>query len=111
MILYVSLIINIVVLVPVIFSLVAQLPWTVRAFGVMTPARNILLSTYLTFLVTSILFLLWPLEPGIITLLAIQISYKILSAFTVRTLTNPVVIANLIIAMLHTGVLVLHNMS
>lgn len=108
--LLVALWLNIVVLVPVVASLAVGAKWTVRAFGQVTPARGILMAQYLAILAASILFLLWPLEPGIITLLALQIAYKVLSAFTVRVLTNPVVISNLLIAAIQTGLLVLHSM-
>ncbi|AVG24116.1 hypothetical protein C3B54_111156 [Pontimonas salivibrio] len=108
--LLIALWLNIVVLVPVIASLAVGAKWTVRAFGQATPARGIVMAQYLAILAASILFLVWPLEPGIITLLAIQIAYKVLSAFTVRVLTNPVVISNLLIAAIQTGLLVLHSM-
>ena len=105
-----ALIVNLVVLIPVSALLVVGGRSTVSWWGQITPSRNILLAVYLSFISASVLFLLWPLEPAIITLLALQITYKILSAFTVRVLTNPVVIANLLVAAFHTAALVLHSM-
>ncbi len=101
---------NVAVLVPLIIAMVIGAKGVIRVFGQATPARAIVLAQHLAILAASILFLFWPLEPGIITLLAIQIAYKVLSAFTVRVLSNPVVIANLLIAAVHTALLVLHSM-
>ena len=105
-----ALIVNLVVLVPVSILLVAGGRFAVKWWGQVTPARNIVLAMYLSFISALILFLFWPLEPAIITLLALQITYKVLSVFTVRTLTNPVVIASLLVASFHTAALVLHSM-
>ena len=105
-----ALIVNLVVLVPVSVLLVVGGRFAVRWWGQVTPSRNIVLAQYLSFISASALFLFWPLEPAIITLLALQITYKVLSAFTVRTMTNPVVIANLLVASFHTAALVLHSM-
>ena len=105
-----ALIVNLVVLVPVSVLLLVGGRFTVSWWGQVTPSRNILLAMYLSFISASVLFVFWPLEPAIITLLALQITYKILSAFTVRVLSNPVVIANLLVAAFHTAALVLHSM-
>jgi hypothetical protein len=102
-----ALIVNLVVLVPVTVLLLVGGRFTVSWWGQITPSRGILLAVYLSFISSSVLFLFWPLEPAIITLLALQITYKILSAFTVRVMSNPVVIANLLVAAFHTGALVL----
>lgn len=106
----VALIVNVVVLVPLVVAMTIGGKSTTRVLGTLTPARSNLLAVYLAFLATSILFALWPLEPGIITLLAIQISYLVLSAFTVRVLTNPLVIGNLLLACFHVAALVIHSM-
>ena len=105
-----ALIVNLVVLVPVTVGLLVGGRFAVSSWGQITPARSILLAVYLSFLSASVLFLFWPLEPAIITLLALQITYKILSAFTVRVMSNPVVIANLLVAAFHAAVLVLHSL-
>ena len=108
--LLVALVLNIVILAPIVVGLTIGGRVIFRVMGTLTPARSSLLAMYLAFLATSILFLFWPLEPGIITLLAIQIAYQVLSAFTVRVLTNPIVITNLLLAAIQTGLLVLHTM-
>ncbi len=105
-----ALIVNLVVLVPVTVLLLVGGRFAVSWWGQVTPSRSILLAVYLSFISASVLFLFWPLEPAIITLLALQITYKILSAFTVRVMSNPVVIANLLVAAFHTAALVLHSL-
>lgn len=108
--LVVALWLNIALLVPVVAVLLFIPRLAIRLYGNQTPARGVVLALYLTLIAASVLFLVWPLEPGIITLLAVQISYKVLSAFTIRVLTNPLVIGNLLIAAIQTGLLVLHSM-
>ena len=109
-ILSISLWLNVLVLTPLVAIMVVSNRWTIRVFGQATPARAIVLAHNLAFLATSMLFLVWPLEPGIITLLAIQIASGVLTAFTLRALTSPVVIGSLLLAALQTGLLVLHSM-
>lgn len=108
--LVVALWLNIAVLVPVVTVMLFVPRLAIRLYGQVTPARGVVLALYLTLIATSVLFLVWPLEPGIITLLAVQVSYKVLSAFTIRVLTSPLVIGNLLIAAIQTGLLVLHSM-
>ena len=105
----VSLVLNILVLVAVGGSLIAKAGWTRSAYGDRTPARDILLAIYLAILIASVGLLVgdmvapaaWMLG-AIVTLLSVQIVYKVLTAVTVqRALRNPVVLSNLGIAAVH----------
>ncbi|UTT63604.1 hypothetical protein [Microcella humidisoli] len=108
--LLVSLLLNIVVLVPVVGSLAARAPWIVRAWGERAPARDILLAIYIAILTAStallaVVAMMGPstaLEAAAVSLLAVQIVYKVLTAVTVQdALRNPVVLSNLGIAVVH----------
>ena len=104
--LYVSLAANVLVLVPVTAGLWFDLPWTAAAYGGDAPARRILLAVYLAILIGSLGLLLgcvcWRVLPeAALTLLGLQIVYKLLSSVTVGSLANPVVVSNLAIALLH----------
>lgn len=101
-----SLVINLLVLLPICAGLITGADWPVRAYGDDTPARGILLAIYLAILVTSALLLRRP-EPGFVAaLLFVQVIYKVLTPFTVGTVLNPVVVSNLLIAAVHTVTLV-----
>ncbi|MEL6344281.1 MAG: hypothetical protein AAFV53_14275 [Myxococcota bacterium] len=97
----ISLIVNILVLIPVIGGLLANSTWAVSAYGPQTQARGILLSIYGAILFASVaLLFIW--DPRMIAaLLAVQVIYKVTTPFTVGTFKNPVVISNLSIAALH----------
>ena len=96
-----SLFLNIIVLVPVCFALIINAEKVQRTAGTFTPARGVLLAMYLTILVAS-LILLFVNEPKLVfSLLVMQIMYKFISPFTVKTLNNPIVISNLLIAAFH----------
>ena len=105
----VSLLLNIAVLVAVGGSLIARAGWTDAAYGERTPARDILLAIYLAILGGSaallVAFLIAPVTwvlGAVVTLLGVQIVYKVLTAVTVRSaLRNPVVLSNLGIAAVH----------
>jgi hypothetical protein len=108
--LIVSLLLNIVVLVPVTASLLARARWAVPAWGERTPARDILLSIYLSILFASSVLLVLVAGDGgstqersaAIALLTVQIVYKVLTTFTVHgALRNPVVLSNLAIGVVH----------
>ncbi len=108
--LIVSLLLNIVVLMPVVGSLAARAPWIARAWGERTPARDILLAIYVAILTASIALLavvatVGPsvaVEAAAVALLAVQIVYKVLTAVLVQdALRNPVVLSNLGIAVVH----------
>jgi len=96
-----ALLINIGVLVPVIIGLVKRSRWTIEAYGNDSPSRRILLSIYLSILILSLVLFRWPQQDAIVTLLLLQIVYKMTSPFTVRNWRNPVVISNLLIAGFH----------
>ncbi len=96
-----SLLLNILVLVPVTYGLATSAAWTVDAYGPASPARSILLALYLAILLASVALLAWPVPALVGTLLAVQIAYKLLTPVTVGTFDNPVVTANLAIAAFH----------
>lgn len=104
----VSLAVNVLVLVPVCASLLLDAPWARLAYGENVPARGILLSVYAAILIASaaliIGFLVVP-SPRIvdmtIALLMVQIVYKVTTPWTVRSIRNPVVLSNLVIAAIH----------
>ncbi len=98
---FASLGINIAVLVPVCFSLLAKSDWTLAAYGAASPARGILLSIYLAILVTLVGLMLKPVPAMVAALLLVQVLYKLTTPFTVGTMSNPVVISNLAIAAFH----------
>ncbi|MFN4000997.1 hypothetical protein [Microcella sp.] len=81
-----------------------------RAWGERTPARDILLAIYIAILTASIALLAVvatvglsvAVEAAAIALFAAQIVYKVLTAVLVQdALRNPVVISNLLIAVVH----------
>jgi hypothetical protein len=97
----ISLITNVVVLIPVCLSLLLDAPWVPNGWGEFSPARGILLSIYGAILLVS-LGLLWRAEPvAVAALLLVQVIYKITTPFTVGSFDNPVVISNLVVAALH----------
>lgn len=96
-----SLLLNIVVLIPVCVGLITDANWAQSGYGEMTAARGILLSIYLSILLASCLFLLFRNTSSVAALLSIQIIYKITTPITVGTLQNPVVVSNLGIAIFH----------
>ena len=96
-----SLILNILVLIPVCSGLLLKANWVVESFGIETPARGILLSIYLAILIFSAA-LLFKFDPKMVmALLSVQIVYKLLSPLMVGTITNPVIISNIFIAVFH----------
>ncbi|WP_084582107.1 hypothetical protein [Sphingomonas azotifigens] len=97
----VSLLLNIVVLVPVCLSMLRNSAWVEAAYGPPSAARGILLSIYLAILTASIALLAMPSRGAILCLLALQCGYKLMTPFTVGTLRNPVVLSNLGIAAVH----------
>ena len=102
----VSLLLNLAVLVPVCGSLMLSAPWAVAAYGPPSPARGILLSVYLAIGLLSALLLLRPAPAAAAALLAVQVVYKITTPLTTGTISNPVVISNLLIAAVHAATLV-----
>lgn len=96
-----SLILNILVLIPVCSGILFNSFWAVDSYGVDTPARGILLSIYLAILISSAI-LIFKFDPKfVMALLTVQIIYKLLSPFMVGSFTNPVIISNICIALFH----------
>lgn len=98
---FASLGLNILVLLPVSLGLLTKAEWTLSAYGAESPARGILLSVYLSILVTSAALLFKPVPAMVAALLLVQIVYKVTTPFTVGSFENPVVISNLGIAAFH----------
>lgn len=96
-----ALILNIAVLVPVCLGLLTSAGWASAAYGPATPARGILLSVYLAILVGSLALLVVDRSEMAVSLLAVQVVYKVTTPFTVGTVRNPVVVSNLLIAAFH----------
>ncbi len=97
----ISLLVNVLVLVPVCTGLVANMPAVRRVYGDPSPARSILLAVYLAILCASVVLLLDREPQRVAVLLGMQVLYKVLSPLTVGSVRNPVVISNLAIAALH----------
>ena len=97
----VSLGLNIAVLIPVCTVLILNLTPFVDVWGPATPARGILLSMYVSILILSVG--LWMQRNPLLVapLLAMQVCYKVMTPITVGSITNPVVISNLVIAIVH----------
>jgi hypothetical protein len=110
--LVVSLVLNVVVLVPVLTGLVRDAGWARSAFGPATPARGILTAVYAAILVGSLAALAAVLAGSdaaavpALTLLSLQVVYKVLSPVAVGDLRNPVVRSNLVIAAVHVVTLI-----
>lgn len=102
-----SLLLNIAVLIPVCLGLLVDAAWTVDSYGVETAARGILLSIYGAILVLSTLLLFRPEAMLVAPLLLVQVIYKLTTPFTVGSFSNPVVISNIVIALLHIATLTL----
>jgi hypothetical protein len=97
----VSLVLNILVLVPVCAVLLARGPVAEATWGVDTPARRILLAMYGAIGVGSVMLLVWPEVGAVRALLALQVGYKVAMPFTVGRWGHPVVVSNLGIAVVH----------
>ena len=97
----ISLIVNVLVLIPVCIGLIGDVPRVSSVYGDYSPARGILLSVYSSILLVSIALLFKPLPILVAPLLLVQILYKLTTPFTVGSITNPVVISNLLVAVLH----------
>ncbi|MFM6936436.1 MAG: hypothetical protein ACKOXH_01955 [Aquirufa sp.] len=97
----ISLILNILVLIPVCSGILLNANWTVDSYGIETPARGILLSIYLAILIISIVLLFKFDAKMVMALLVVQIVYKLLSPIMAGTIANPVIISNLFIAAFH----------
>ena len=96
-----SLLINLLVLIPVCAGLIINANWATAAYGPQAPARGILLSVYLAILTVSAALMVVKDVSAISALLACQVIYKITTPFTVRNWRNPVVVSNRAIAAFH----------
>ena len=103
---YISLAINIVVLVPIVLLMAIKSPLVDTAWGPLTEARAILWSIYIAILIASIFLVFMPIAFFVAALLAVQVIYKLTTPFTVGSFRNPVVISNLVIATVHAVTLV-----
>jgi len=99
--LWASLAINVVVLIPICAGLLADAKWSVDIYGARSPGRQILLAIYAAILLLSAGLLLVRDERIALGLLLAQIVYKVFTPFTVGTLRHPVVLSNLAIAAFH----------
>ena len=96
-----SLLLNIIVLIPVCIGLATHADGIQIGFGEATPARGILLSVYLSILASSASLLVFRDPKLTAALLLLQIVYKLTTPITAGTFHNPVVISNLGIAVFH----------
>lgn len=96
-----SLILNIIVLIPVCYFMLTNNYKMETTMGEFTPARGILLALYTTILLSSILLLFFLDTKIAFGLFFMQIVYKLLSPFTVKSIKHPVVISNIFIAIFH----------
>lgn len=104
-----SLLLNIVVLIPICYLMITNNFRMVKTLGEFNPARGILLAMYTSILIASVYLLFAPDKKYIIALLSIQIVYKLLTPFTVKTIKHPFVISNILIALFH--VLTIYNVG
>ena len=102
---YVSLVLNIVVLIPIVVLMAIKAPIVDQTWGDFTAARGILMSIYLSVLVVSVLLLFKPAPAFVAALLLVQVVYKITTPFTVGKFSHPVVISNLVISAMHIATL------
>ena len=100
-----SLLLNVVVLVPVCWGIMSGAQWADGAYGGTSAARGILLAIYLAILIASAGLLVRPVPAAVAALLAVQVVYKVVTPFTVGTIDNPVVLSNLGIAAVHLATL------
>ena len=101
----ISTILNIVVLIPVISVILLDIDRVERFWGINQASRQILTSIHIAILVASIALFFIKDKPKLIvatTIFSMQIIYKTLTAFLVaNALTNPVVLSNLAITIVH----------
>lgn len=97
----ISLLLNILVLIPICYLMLTNNVRIVETLGDFNPARGILLAIYTTIVAASIFLLIYPDTKFAIALLLVQIVYKLLTPLTVKTLKHPFVISNVLIAVVH----------
>lgn len=96
-----SLLLNILVLIPICYLMLTNNLRIIKTLGEFNPARGILLAIYTTILIGSIYLLIFPDFKFAIALFLVQIMYKLLTPFTVKTVKHPFVISNILIAIVH----------
>ncbi|MEO1366782.1 MAG: hypothetical protein AAFX50_06365 [Acidobacteriota bacterium] len=102
-----SLLLNLGVLIPVCAGLLRDAPWAREAYGDPSPARDILLAVYVAIGLLSAALLAVQDLKLITAVLALQVTYKLLTALTVGSLAHPVVASNIGIAIFHAVTLTL----
>lgn len=102
----VSLVVNILVLIPVCLYLLIGPEGAGNPWGPQTSGRGILLSIYGAILVVSIGLFLHRDYSMVAALLLVQVIYKVTTPLSVGTLANPVVLSNLAIAAVHVATLI-----
>jgi hypothetical protein len=102
---YLSLGLNILVLIPIVVLMAINSPFVDEAWGEFTAARGILMSIYLSILVVSVFLVFKPVPSFVAALLIVQVVYKLTTPFTVGTVSNPIVISNLAISIFHMATL------
>ena len=102
---YMSLALNILVLIPIVALMALKSPLVDTAWGEFTAARGILMSVYISILVVSVALIFKPVPSLVAALLLVQVIYKLTTPFTVGLISNPVVISNLAISALHIATL------
>ncbi len=103
---YISLALNVLVLLPICIGMLRDASWVKDAWGVRTPARSILFSIYLAIFASSIALLFVPDSKFVAALLFVQVIYKVTTPFTVGNWKNPIVVSNLLISALHVAAIV-----
>lgn len=104
--LHLSLALNILVLTPLLWALAQNVGGMTDVYGPDSAARRILAAVYFAILLMSVgllaamVFTTWQVVPVAVTLLTLQVIYKVSTA-VVLDLSNPVVIANLTISAVH----------
>ncbi|MEL6189407.1 MAG: hypothetical protein AAFU79_32695 [Myxococcota bacterium] len=99
--LFASLVLNLLVLIPVTAGLLRDAPWVRAAYGTRSPARSILLAVYLAILLVSAGLLVVDAPEAVLGLLSVQVVYKLLTLLTVGSARHPVVASNVGIALFH----------
>ena len=96
-----SLAINIVVLVPICVGMFRDAAWITATWGAKSPARSILFSVYFAILCASVFLCFVPNQLMVLSLLLVQIIYKVSTPLTVGSIKHPVVASNLVISAIH----------
>lgn len=96
-----SLLLNIVVLVPLCIGFLQNASWIHDVYGEPSPALAILFSIYFSLLVASAVLLFIDQPKLVFMLLAIQILYKLVTPMVVGSIQHPVIVSNILIAALH----------